>query len=287
MTLPAGVLRLSRSELLAGARQELEISVHAGSRRRRRHARADAAVALGGALRRQRPAATRACRSGPRVGGRRAVPAAAGASCASPSATPRRGDAATLHDRRRRHPRRALRAALPLARGRRRGEPAAARASSSTRRCARSARRRPRPTGGRCCATSTRRTTALNESETFLTVVPGNRLRYVVGANGGGGYNAWITNTGGAAVHEGAAERVDRRARRAGPGDDESCAATRCRPPTRAGNIWYGGLSQLHERRVAEPHRRRALGARRPRRSPTRVGAAHAHRDDRRRRTSR
>ena len=34
---------------------------------------------------------------------------------------------------------------------------------------------------------------AVNESETFLTVVPGNRKRFVVGANGGGGYNAWIT----------------------------------------------------------------------------------------------
>jgi len=35
------------------------------------------------------------------------------------------------------------------------------------------------------------------ESETFMTVVPGNKQRFVVGANGGGGYNAWITNDGG------------------------------------------------------------------------------------------
>ena len=44
---------------------------------------------------------------------------------------------------------------------------------------------------------------ASTESETFVSMVPGDKNRYLVGANGGGGYNAWVTNNGGVYLHEG------------------------------------------------------------------------------------
>jgi|GEM_PF-1843379 len=82
------------------------------------------------------------------------------------------------------------------------------------------------------------------ESETFMTVVPGNSQRFVVGANGGGGYNAWITNDGG-----GSFTRAPMSSSIDAPGEapPETGVDLCCDPMSAAdaaGNIWYGGLSQ-------------------------------------------
>ena len=83
---------------------------------------------------------------------------------------------------------------------------------------------------------------AAEESETFVTVVPGNRQRYVVGANGGGGYNAWITNNGGTSFTKAPMSASIDAPGEAGPEPAALC----CDPMSAAdalGNVWYGGLS--------------------------------------------
>jgi Divergent InlB B-repeat domain len=81
-----------------------------------------------------------------------------------------------------------------------------------------------------------------DESETFVTVVPGNRNRFLVGANGGGGFNAWITNDGGQTF-----TKVPLPASIDAPGEPGPESGDLCCDPTSAadaaGNIWYGGLS--------------------------------------------
>ena len=84
---------------------------------------------------------------------------------------------------------------------------------------------------------------AANESETFVTVVPGNKRRFIVGANGGGGYNAWITNDGGVTFVKAAMPALTDAPAEAGPETANLC----CDPMSAAdaaGNVWYGGLSQ-------------------------------------------
>jgi hypothetical protein len=84
---------------------------------------------------------------------------------------------------------------------------------------------------------------ASSESETFLTVVPGDPLRFAVGANGGGGYNAWITNTGAAPFAKATMSASIDAPAEAGPETADLC----CDPMSAAdaaGNIWYGGLSR-------------------------------------------
>jgi hypothetical protein len=83
----------------------------------------------------------------------------------------------------------------------------------------------------------------LAESETFLSVVPGNRQRFVVGANGAG-YNAWITNDGGTSFAKApVSTSLD------APGEVANEAASLCCDPMSAadaaGNLWYGGLSSF------------------------------------------
>ncbi len=83
---------------------------------------------------------------------------------------------------------------------------------------------------------------ASTESETFLTAVPGNPLRFAVGANGGGGYNAWITNTGGAPFTKATMSTSIDAPAEVAPETTDPC----CDPMSAAdaaGNIWYGGLS--------------------------------------------
>ncbi|MEA2217543.1 MAG: large repetitive protein [Solirubrobacteraceae bacterium] len=83
---------------------------------------------------------------------------------------------------------------------------------------------------------------ATTESETFLTVVPGNRKRFLVGANGGGGYNAWVTNDGGQTFAKASMPTTTDVAAAAGPETSDLC----CDPMSAAdasGNLWYGGLS--------------------------------------------
>ncbi len=86
---------------------------------------------------------------------------------------------------------------------------------------------------------------ASTESETFLTVVPGNRLRFAVGANGGGGYNAWITNTGAAPFTKATMSATIDAPAEAGPETAGLC----CDPMSAAdaaGNVWYGGLASAN-----------------------------------------
>ncbi|MDX6665625.1 MAG: hypothetical protein QOG68_1831, partial [Solirubrobacteraceae bacterium] len=83
---------------------------------------------------------------------------------------------------------------------------------------------------------------ASTESETFSTVVPGNPLRFVLGANGGGGFNAWITNDGGTSFSKAPmSTSIDQ------PGTATVETGVLCCDPMSAadpaGNIWYGGLS--------------------------------------------
>jgi subtilisin-like proprotein convertase family protein len=84
---------------------------------------------------------------------------------------------------------------------------------------------------------------ATGESETFLTVVPGDRHRFLVGANSDGPYSAWITNDGGTtftkATFPSATDAPDTAVVEA----QNQC----CDPMSAAdaeGNIWYGGLSR-------------------------------------------
>ncbi|MDX6682481.1 MAG: hypothetical protein QOG94_2520 [Solirubrobacteraceae bacterium] len=80
------------------------------------------------------------------------------------------------------------------------------------------------------------------ESETFVSVVPGNRLRYLVGANTATGFNAWITNTGDAPFAKAAVSATFD-----APDEGASEPGRLCCDPTAAadaaGNLWYGGLS--------------------------------------------
>jgi hypothetical protein len=83
---------------------------------------------------------------------------------------------------------------------------------------------------------------ALMESETFLSVVPGNRERFILGANGGGGFNAWVTNDGGQGFTEAPMPTATDVPGEANPEVSDLC----CDPMSAAdsaGNLWYGGLS--------------------------------------------
>ena len=83
---------------------------------------------------------------------------------------------------------------------------------------------------------------ASTESETFMTVVPGDEDRFVVGANGGGGYSAWITNDGGDTFVKATMPATTDAPGEAGPETSALC----CDPMSaadEAGNVWYGGLS--------------------------------------------
>ncbi|HEX8158377.1 MAG TPA: hypothetical protein VF526_13415 [Solirubrobacteraceae bacterium] len=83
------------------------------------------------------------------------------------------------------------------------------------------------------------------ESETFLTVVPGNRQRFVVGVNSNAasaGYNAWITNNGGASFTKAPVSPLLDAPAESGPEAGDLC----CDPMSAAdaaGNVWYGGVS--------------------------------------------
>jgi hypothetical protein len=83
---------------------------------------------------------------------------------------------------------------------------------------------------------------AAEESETFVTAVPGNHLRYLVGANTATGFNAWITNTGGPPF-----TKAPVSATLDAPDEGSSEPTRLCCDPTSAadaaGNLWYGGLS--------------------------------------------
>ena len=84
---------------------------------------------------------------------------------------------------------------------------------------------------------------AFEESETFVTVVPGNRQRFIVGINGGGGYNAWITNNGGASFTKAPMPASIDAPAEAGPEAANLCCDPMSAADT-AGNIWYGGVSR-------------------------------------------
>lgn len=80
------------------------------------------------------------------------------------------------------------------------------------------------------------------ESETFITAVPGKRWRFIVGANGGGGYNAWITNNEGQTFTK---APMSSSTDVAGTPTNETGNLC-CDPMSAAdaaGDIWYGGLS--------------------------------------------
>jgi len=81
------------------------------------------------------------------------------------------------------------------------------------------------------------------ESETFITAVPGDRQRFIVGANGGGGFGAWITDDGGQTFARATMPTATDAPSEAGPEVSNFC----CDPMSAAdagGNLWYGGLSQ-------------------------------------------
>jgi subtilisin-like proprotein convertase family protein len=83
---------------------------------------------------------------------------------------------------------------------------------------------------------------ASTESETFMSVVPGNPQRFIVGVNGGGGYNGWITNDGGTGFTKAPMSNlVD------APGEALPETLSLCCDPMSAadaaGDIWYGGLA--------------------------------------------
>ncbi|CAN5141177.1 hypothetical protein BH18ACT14_BH18ACT14_05640 [soil metagenome] len=79
------------------------------------------------------------------------------------------------------------------------------------------------------------------ESETFISLVPGNKNRFLVGANGGG-YNAWVTNNGGQTF-----TKAPMPSTLDSPGEVAAEPGVLCCDPMSvadtAGNIWYGGLS--------------------------------------------
>ena len=81
-----------------------------------------------------------------------------------------------------------------------------------------------------------------NESETFITVVPGDRRRFVVGANSGGAYSAWVTDDGGQTFTRAVMPAATDVPGEAAPEISKLC----CDPMSAAdaaGNVWYGGLS--------------------------------------------
>ena len=83
------------------------------------------------------------------------------------------------------------------------------------------------------------------ESETFLTVVPGDRRRFVVGANTDGSFGAFITNDGGATYSRAVLPSVVDAPNEATPEASDLC----CDPMSAAdpaGNLWYGGLTQAN-----------------------------------------
>ena len=83
---------------------------------------------------------------------------------------------------------------------------------------------------------------ALTESETFLSVVPGNRERFILGANGGA-FSAWVTNDGGQSFTKATMPTATDAPGEAGPEVSALC----CDPMSAAdsaGNLWYGGLSE-------------------------------------------
>jgi len=80
-----------------------------------------------------------------------------------------------------------------------------------------------------------------DESETFVTVVPGNRRRFVVGANASGGLNAWVTDDGQNFARASVPALTDAPAK-TNPETSSLC----CDPMSAAdgsGNVWYGGIS--------------------------------------------
>jgi subtilisin-like proprotein convertase family protein len=84
----------------------------------------------------------------------------------------------------------------------------------------------------------------VTNSETFVSVVPGDRKRSIVGANdaSGGGYNAWITNDGGQTFAKAPLPALTDVPGEAGAETSNLC----CDPMSTAdgdGNLWYGGLS--------------------------------------------
>ena len=83
---------------------------------------------------------------------------------------------------------------------------------------------------------------AADEAETFITVVPGDRQRLIVGANGGGGFNAWLSQNAGATF-----EKLSMPALVDAPGEAGAETGSLCCDPMSAadqlGNIWYGGLT--------------------------------------------
>jgi PKD repeat protein len=83
---------------------------------------------------------------------------------------------------------------------------------------------------------------ATDESETYITAVPGNPLRLLVGANGGT-YGAWLSTDGGVTW----AKKVLPPALDVAQGDDAGGTHVMCCDPMSAanaeGDIWYGGLS--------------------------------------------
>ena len=80
---------------------------------------------------------------------------------------------------------------------------------------------------------------AATESETFVSMVPGDKNRFLVGANGAG-FNAWVTNNGGQSFTKASMpSTLD------APGEASPEAAALCCDPMSVadttGNIWYGG----------------------------------------------
>ena len=81
-----------------------------------------------------------------------------------------------------------------------------------------------------------------SESETFVLATPGNDQRVLVGANGGGGYNAWLSTNGTTSF-----TKLSVPATADIPGSVSNTTLSLCCDPMAAadtaGNIWYGGLS--------------------------------------------
>ena len=238
--------------------QELEVSVTLDRDVAVRRARADAARALDRALGRQRPALREGPRGWPRERlGARAQPATA-APCGSPS---------TARARARRRRFSLTDAGLPAGEYElpyRWSEAGRAGATGTARVIFYAPVREAAEEEGADWTELLRDVNVTNdgstESETFLTAVPGNRLRFAVGANGGGGYNAWITNTGAAPFTKVTMSTTIDAPAEAGP----ETAALCCDPMSAADALGQHlvrrpGAGQ--RRRQPEPDRRRALGA--------------------------
>lgn len=81
------------------------------------------------------------------------------------------------------------------------------------------------------------------QSETFVTVEPGNPQRFIVGANQStAGYSAWITNDGGQTFSKAVMATLTDQ-----PGTATNQTSVLCCDPISAadteGNLWYGGLT--------------------------------------------